>query len=322
MRNINSMDSSILGEEMNVSQNRVARNYIELDGEIIGYHIWEVDLRTQKQNGRSKQQKSLDGPLNIFLPGHGLMADSAKNLIHNIAAKSSSKIVWSIDVDPNNQGDEGKAGVVLKVIQNKYPELINLHTKIDHGIIVYGWSHGGSEALLLGELDSNIIKGVVCLTPTGLVDRNPYALVGDFIFEGLEIFGTRLIKKRNTVKRVLEIGANIVEGIWRNLITLKSIRKVIMDLFNSSKKVSGVNYRYEGNLIILFSVNDSVVKWRDCFPGITLPLDNKSIREFQKQNFPFIKNLDICVIAGDHISPETEPNEFIDRSMIFLTSFL
>jgi len=71
----------------------------EVDGERLGYALYECDLRSDEQRQRDAARGALAGDL-IILPGHGQTADSALRLIHTSAQHSKSKVACSVDIDP------------------------------------------------------------------------------------------------------------------------------------------------------------------------------------------------------------------------------
>ena len=80
------------------------RGEVEVDGETMCYTLYEVDARTESQRTANARHKTLDGNLNVYVPGHGQRATAAKNLTATIVALSSSKVLWAIDIDPPRGG--------------------------------------------------------------------------------------------------------------------------------------------------------------------------------------------------------------------------
>jgi hypothetical protein len=74
------------------------RAEIEIDGERLGYALYECDVRSDDRRQRDAARGALAGDL-IILPGHGQTADSALNLIHRSAQRSKSGVAWCVDID-------------------------------------------------------------------------------------------------------------------------------------------------------------------------------------------------------------------------------
>jgi len=92
------------------------RDEVKVRGETIGYTLYEADARTESQRIANARDKTLDGNLNVYVPGHGQRATAAKNLTATIVALSSSKVLWAIDIDPPRGGDAARAEALIKII--------------------------------------------------------------------------------------------------------------------------------------------------------------------------------------------------------------
>jgi len=75
------------------------RAEIEIDGERLGYALYECDVRSDEQRQHDAARGALAEDLIIIIPGHGQTADSALRLIHTSAQHSQSKVAWCVDSD-------------------------------------------------------------------------------------------------------------------------------------------------------------------------------------------------------------------------------
>lgn len=82
---------------------------MEVGGEVVGYTLFALDVRTAAQRWANARANTLDGNLNVFIPGHGQRAAGVPKVVRAIAECSRSKVVWSVDIDPPRGGDPVKA---------------------------------------------------------------------------------------------------------------------------------------------------------------------------------------------------------------------
>ncbi len=288
------------------------RGEVEVEGETIGYTLYEVDARTEGQRIANARDKTLDGNLNVYVPGHGQTAAAARNLIGRIVALSSSKVLWAIDVDPPRGGDQARAEALIKIIRRKADEELFGGERQESveppsfGVTIFGWSHGGAEIMRAAEKAPALFQQVVCLCPAGLVERSPSELVWSFVLECWRIFWDALPKVDRSIARALAIGYDMLAGLFCDLLRSRSLRRVINDIRWACEKVTGQDYGYDGKVVILFGEKDGVIRWRDVFPACQHPGNiGPFLEEYKKRDFPMARGLQVRVLEGSHIAPET-----------------
>jgi len=296
---------------------RRVRGQVEVGGEIIGYELYEIDSRTAGKQTEDGPRKVLDGNLNVYIPGHGQTVAAARNLMATIVALSSSKMLWSIDIDPPKAGDPARAEALLKIIRKRViEELFVGHQKSvipsPFRVTIFGWSHGAAEALRAAEKEPRLFSQVVGICPAGLIERSLSELTTSFLFESLLVFLNALSRFDRTVARVLAIGYDILAGIVRDLLRSKSLQRVLDDIRWACRKVTGKDFEYDGTVVILFAEQDSVMRWRDVFPRCQHPgkIDRFS-EEYRRNNFPVVHRLEIRVLEGNHMTPEINASLYI-----------
>jgi len=295
------------------------RGVVRVDGETVGYTLYEIDARTEDQQTSNATNRRLDGNLNVYIPGHGQRSTAAKNVMATIVALSPSRILWSIDIDPPKGGDPTRAEALIKVIKSKASERIlgNKHQELTESLFfkvsIFGWSHGAAEAMQAAEKDTDLFQHVVGLSPAGLIERLPYELAWSFIIEGLRIFWDALLRLDWwTLVRVLAVGYDILAGIICDFLRSKSLQRVIDDIKWASRKVTGKDYDYSGKVVILFGERDTVVRWQDVFPECQDPSDlGQFLEEYKEHNFPIADKLQVRVLAGNHMASETKAPLYI-----------
>jgi len=301
------------------------RDEVEVDGETIGYTLYEIDARTESQRIMNARDNTLDGNLNVYIPGHGQTAAAARNLIATTVALSPSKVLWSIDIDPPRGGDPTRAEALIKIIRRKVSdELFNGERQGLAGspffrVTIFGWSHGAAEAMLAAEKDCDLFQQVVGLCPAGLIERPPYELLWSFILESLRVFWDALLRFDCTVARVLAIGYDILAGVFCDFLRSKSLQRVINDVRWASRKVTDKDYRYDGMVVILFGGKDGVIRWQDVFPACQHPSNiGQFVEEYKKRNFPMVRRLEVRVLEGNHVDPEVNARLYIESAFDLL----
>lgn len=303
------------------------RGIVNLDGDLVYYTFYEIDVRSDIQRSKDLNSNSLGGSLNVYIPGHGQSADGAKALMRAIAVFSASKVLWSIDVTPPVTGDLGKAKAIIHIIKEKCvigKNNISNHKKLLEisGVSLFGWSHGGGEAMIIAEKAPGLVKNLVGICPTGLIQRSWLKLSIHFVLESMRIIYDAIFKSEGNLARVITLGLNIFRGIVRDLIITKSIQRIINDIRWASKKVCGEDYTYDGSVVLLFAENDGVNRWRDSFPSCQ---ESKEVvdyvRQFRLSNFPLSKMLKVAVLPGNHMSPETNSELFIRTAFNLMTPY-
>jgi pimeloyl-ACP methyl ester carboxylesterase len=301
------------------------RGEVQVNGETIGYTLCKVDARTEGQRIANARDKALDGNLNVYVPGHGQRAAAARNLIATIVALSSSKVLWAIDIDPPQGGDPARAEALVKIIRRKASEELFGGEGQESAeppffrVTIFGWSHGGAETMQAAEKDPALFQQVVGLCPAGLVKRSPYDLVWSFLLECLRILRDALPRLDWTITRVLAIGYDILAGLFCDLVRSKSLRRVINDVRWACGKVTGKDYEYDGKVVILFGEQDGVIRWRDVFPTCQHPGNiGQFLEEYKKRDFPMALDLQVRVLEGSHIAPETHAPLYVKTAFDLL----
>jgi len=302
------------------------RGEVQVDGETIGYTLYEIDARTEDQRLENARCNALDGYLNVFAPGHGQTAAGARSLITTIVALSSSKILWSIDVDPPKGGDPTKAEALIKIIRRKASdELLEGESQESAElpflrVRAFGWSHGAAELMRAAEKDCDLVQQVVGLCPIGLIERPPSELIWSFMLESLRILWDALRRRDwRTVARALAIGYDIISGCVFDFLRSKSLWRVIDDIRWASRKVPGGEYDYDGIVVILFGRKDTVIRWQDVFPKAKEPSDIEHLlEEYKRRNFPKARGLQVRVLEGNHIAAEANASYYIKTALDLL----
>ena len=298
------------------------RAEIEIDGERLGYALVECDVRSGEQRQHDAARGALAGDLIIIIPGHGQTADSALRLIQQSAQHSMSKVAWCVDIDPPVGGDPVKARAMPLIVQRHLPALLASEapeavvppagapsTGAAQRVTLFGWSHGGAEALRTAEAAPQLISHVVGLCPAGLIQRSVVELLFSFLAECIHLFLVAL--KRGDpgyLRTVLSIGANIVQGVYHDARRTRSLSRPWHDICWTAKKASGPHTSYTGTVGIVFGAQDRVIRWPDVFPRCKHEGDiERWVPQLQTQDFPCVKELQVKALVGNHLSPETDP---------------
>jgi pimeloyl-ACP methyl ester carboxylesterase len=293
---------------------RRGRAVIEIDGEQLSYELYEFDARTDEQRRIDERRQALEGDLIVIIPGHGQTADSARHLIENSATMGKSKVAWSVDIDPPKGGDPVKARALPLILRRHLPALFASSQAEREpslpgvAVTLFGWSHGGAEALRTAEVDQQLIRQVAGLCPAGLVERTLGEILLSFLLECLRIFRFALTGRNpRYLGQVLSIGANIAGGVTRDALRTRSLARIVNDIRWAARKVPGRNYRYAGGVALLLGGRDTVIRWRDVFPECeSADRIPDSLRDYQRNDFPHVTRLDVRVLDGNHLSPETD----------------
>jgi pimeloyl-ACP methyl ester carboxylesterase len=288
------------------------RAEIVIDGEQLGYALYECDARSEEQRGRDAARGALAGNLIIIIPGHGQTADSALHLIHASAQHSKSKVAWCVDIDPPVGGDPVKARAMPLIVQRHLPAALAADAPgagAEQRVTLLGWSHGGAEALRTAEATPDLIPHVVGLCPAGLIQRSMFDLLPSFLVECVHIFLAAL--KRGDpgyLRRVLSIGMNSLQGILGDVRHTHSLSRPWHDIRWTARKVPGPHYSYTGTVGIVFGAQDRVIRWRDVFPGCQHAGEiGRWVSQLAAADFPCARELQVVALVGDHLSPETDP---------------
>jgi hypothetical protein len=180
-----------------------------------------------------------------------------------------------------------------------------------------GWSHGGSEALRAAEFAPDLFPQFLGLCPTGLVDRQPLELLHSFFLEATHILWAS-VRRRDwaCLKDTLRVGWNAGAGLVRDLWRSKSPRRLIEDIGWATRKVSSKHFGYSGEVVLLFGTLDTVVRWHDAFPECDRPGNiPTSLVRYQEKNFPLAQRIEVQVVEGSHVAPETDAPSFLKTGL-------
>jgi pimeloyl-ACP methyl ester carboxylesterase len=294
------------------------RGQIKIGRERLDYSIVEIDARNEVQGGDYVNHKTLNGDLFVYLPGHGQRVHDAANLLEYTARRSPAHLVWSIDIAPPAGGDPVKAAAFVKLVYWKIQEAFSISEEdlcSDYapvGITLFGYSHGGGIALRAAEMAPKLVKNVVDFCPVGLLGRTPRDLVMSASKESRHILMDALggyAEMTSTIK--LAAGSSL--GLFGDFARTKSLRRLVDDALWVNQKITGDNYGYTGNVILLFARNDSLIRWQSVFPECSDPGDIEHfVREYQRSDFPHVSNLMVRVLEGNHLSPLVDVSLYID----------
>lgn len=289
---------------------------VDVQGESVHYEIRIVDARSAMQRERDARRGRSDGNLVIVVPGHGQSIHGPKKLVATAAQLSRSKIAWCIDPVPVKGGDRTEAQAIARVARER---ISTTFPKMEEPIAatLIGWSHGGSEALRAAEHDPDLFPQFLGLCSTGLVDRQPLELIFSFFLEATRILWTSVRWRDWTcLKDTLRLGWNAGVGLVRDLWRSKSPKRLAEDIGWASRKVSGRLFGYSGEVVLLFGALDTVVRWQDVFPECERPQDiSKSLAEYKRRNFPLARRVEVQIVKGAHVAPETDAPSFLQTGL-------
>jgi len=293
-------------------KNRI-RGEVDVKGETVTYTLCEFDGRSEEQREENASRQTLDEDLNLYLPGHGQPPDAARNLLETIVSLSRSKVLWSLSIDAVTGGDTARAEALEKVIGRRVHQ--KFLTEVDQrsekpaslGVTLFGWSHGALVALLAAEKNPRLFPRVVCFCPAGLVERSSGEIALSYLWGSTVSFWKALLRRDGTAARLLERGRNVRASAAHDLVRAGSFQRVLEGMKSASRKVVGKGYRYDGQVVLLFGEDDTVIRWRDLFPACE---DSSQVEQFlaeyQRNNFPEVRLLRVKILDGDHAAPELQ----------------
>lgn len=280
---------------------------VAIGGEVVRYEICAVDARWEG-GGRRPATGRLGGNVIVVVPGHGQTVEGPRKLVATAALLSKSKMAWCIDPVPSRGGDRTEALAIAEVTRQRL-EALGAPARAT----LVGWSHGGSEALRAAGHDPELFPQYLGLCPTGLVDRHPLELLGSFFLEVLRILG-RCLHRRQWARAAdtLRMGLNLAVGLVRDLWRARSLRRLVEDVGWAACKVPGREFGYTGEVVLLCGAQDTVVRWQDALPGCACPDDVEGALEaFRRHCFPRARRVEMHILDGDHVAPETEAPSFL-----------
>lgn len=306
-------------------QEKLVKGQVDLQGQRIGYTLYSVDARPPEQRRQNNIDRHLDGDLNVFLPGHGQLARTARKLIHTIAENSASHIVWSIDINPPKGGDPVKAEALLILLRERiaaelFPPTAAVPVEPSPvRVTLIGWSHGGGEALWMAGSSADLVDDMILFCPAGMVERRCSELLWSFTLECLRIFFHTLFRTPRGLGSFLILMIEIAAGILGDLFATSSLRRLKEDICWVCVKAPGPGYGFNGRVVILFAEDDTVIRWRDVFPACAQAQDIQNVLEdYRRNNFPGASQLIVDVLEGNHASPESDPELYFQRALAAL----
>jgi hypothetical protein len=288
------------------------RGAVQVQGERVGYELYKIDARSNRQQEQNTHRGSLDGTIMVVVPGHGQTIHGPKKLLATAALLSRSRIAWCIDPTPAKGGDRTEGQAIARVIRES---ISTTFPKMEEPIAatLIGWSHGGSKALLAAEDAPNLFPQVLGVCSTSLVERHLLELLYSFFLEATRILWASVRRQEWTcLKDTLRVGWNAGVGLVRDLWNTKSVRRLIEDIGWAARNVTSSPIGYTGDVVLLFGAQDTVVRWRDVFPECDLPQDiPQFLAEYQEKNFPSASRVEVQVVEGSHVAPETDAPSFL-----------
>jgi pimeloyl-ACP methyl ester carboxylesterase len=260
----------------------------------------------------------------IYLPGHGHGPLDARKLVETLKKSWPADYILALDIDPPLGGDPEKAKALLPIIyeclKNKSIEAVD-----ELSITLFGWSHGGSEALQAAQRYPEKVTSVFAVCPAGLINYSAPILFLKFLWESA-LIEFRRIKSGNFDSAVSmfilgsKIACHVFVDALRNLSRNSSINRVMDDIRWAGIKVVGANYTFTGNVIIILGENDTIFRWNKVFSKWHTKEDiDKYSSEYKVENLPLTRLFKILLLPGDHGSPETEADLYVESALNTIT---
>jgi hypothetical protein len=283
-----------------------------------------VDCRTREQKDRDRALGCLGGNLIVVVPGHGQTVDGPRNLTVAAARLSRSRLAWCIDPVPAAGGDrtEGRAlgTIVRQRLAALFPAQAERQPDPPVKATVAGWSHGGAEALLAAAADGALFQQWLGLCPTGMIARSVPGLAAHFTLEALQVVWQALANRDwRLLQDVIRVGGNLVRGAAGDLVSTRAPRRLVDDVRWACYQVAGPDLGYGGEAAILFAREDSVIRWRDLVPGCPEADGIEGcVPGLKETYFPGARQVQVRVIKGNHLSPESEAGTFVRAGLELL----
>jgi hypothetical protein len=292
----------------------------ELAGERVECEARLVDARSPSQRQRDAHRGRPDGNLPVVLPGHGLTVDGLRKLVNAVACLSRSGMAWCVDPIPARGGDRVEARALARILREKVYAVFPKMGEDGTGVTIAGWSHGGAEALRAAAADPALFPQFLGLCPAGLVAQSPAELVSRFFREGLGLlWGAMRRGNWRLLRDILRVGVDVLRGLIHDLLRSRSLKRLIEDVRWAGKKVIGEAFDYPGEVVILMAQNDTVIRWREVFPDCEDPKDLPDhLGVFQQYGFPRARRVEVALVGGNHLSPETDAPAFVQLGLSML----
>jgi hypothetical protein len=292
---------------------------VQVGEESVGYEIRIIDARSPAHKDQDAARGRPGGNILVVVPGHGQTVHGPKKLAVAAARMSKARLAWCIDPVPAAGGDRIEAQAIAAIarerIEYEFPA-----AKQPTMATVIGWSHGGSEGLRAADCDSSLFRQFLGLCSTGIVERRPLELLWSFVLEALRIVWASLRRLDwaclfDTIRLGLDAAYGMLRDLWRT----RSLRRVIDDIGWAAIKVPGPEFIFDGEVVLLFGAQDTVVRWRDAFPGCEQPEDIPThLPAFTAENFPRASLVEVQAIEGSHVSPEADATRFLGAGLSLL----
>jgi hypothetical protein len=292
---------------------------VEVDGQRVPYEWLEVDVRAEEQRQADAAAGHLAGDPAVVLPGHGQTVASPVKLTEAAAALSAGGVAWCIHIFTPAGGDPVKAKALGLIVRARVTALFQAVPPPSPSpaqparATLIGWSHGGGEALRSAEHDPALFPRVAGLCPAGLVERRPLKLLTGFLSEVMHIVWTALARRDGPgLWDGFRVGFDILRGMARDLIRSRSLQRVLDDIRWASRKVPGPGFAYGGDVALVFARSDTVIRWQAVFPACAAPEEIPAhLDEYRRADFPAAAQLQVTVLKGDHLSPESAASEYV-----------
>jgi pimeloyl-ACP methyl ester carboxylesterase len=297
----------------------VEQGEVEVRGESVRYEMRIVDTRSAQQREQDEWRGKPVGNIMVVVPGHGQSIHGPRKLVATAAQLSKSRIAWCIDPVPAQGGDRIEAQAIARVVRDRIAATFPAGDEPTAATLI-GWSHGGSEALRAAEHDPDLFPQFLGLCPTGFVDRQPLELVCSFFVEATQILWSSVRRGDWTcLGDTLRVGWNAGTGLLRDLWRSRSPRRLSDDIGWATRSVASSPLGYTGEVVLLFGAQDTVVRWRDTFPGCERSLElSESLAEYRETNLPGARSVEVRVLEGSHIAPEVDAPTYLYTGLSLL----
>lgn len=306
---------------------------VDVGGETVAYELRIVDLRTEAQRAEDAGRGRPAGPVPVLVPGHGMRVSGPIKLLRALALLSRARMAWCVDPVPSRGGDPTEAKMIAAVVRKELGCAFGASTfgasplppGAETGLgseppapaVLLGWSHGGGEALRAAAVAPDLFPRFVGLCPATMIERSVPELLWSFALEGLRTGWTSVRHwEWRTLQDAIGVGINLIYGIFRDAWRARSVRRVLADIGWVARKVPGREFEYPGQVVLLFGAQDTVVRWQDLFPDCQSPQEiAAALPAYQRENFPRARSVEVRVVAGNHVAPETHPLAFLEVGM-------
>jgi pimeloyl-ACP methyl ester carboxylesterase len=289
---------------------------VDVRGESLHYTICTIDARSGQQRERDARRGRPRGNIMVLIPGHGQGVRGPKKLLAATARLSRSNIAWCVDPVPAKGGDHVEGEAIARIVSERVAATFPA-TDPPLTATLVGWSHGASEALRAANHAPELFPQFLGLCPLGLVKKRPLHLIRDFAGEAARILWSST-RHRDWIRLrdALRLGLNATAGLARDLVRTRSVRRLVEDIRWAGRKVSGREFFYPGDVVLLFGREDTVVRWQDAFPECGQPEEIPThLAECLEAPFPRARRIQVQVLEGTHIAPETDAATFLQAGL-------